>query len=285
MASEIINKNYVDMIRAQFAPPAPEEAAAESAKRGVMARKIQSDVSSAMQDTAKRSMSSIDAIGALVNQTVSSRTDSDEVKKEISTYLAGVDELRDVGPDEEYDYAGRIEAQGEDKRPVYRPGTGPAPEFKLNVPDEVMQDTEFMAKVDTLAAEHGINRTDILKAIQFETAGSFSPSQKSGTSNAMGLIQFIPSTAKELGTSTKELAAMTRAQQMDYVSAYLEKHKGKIRGFDDLYMAIHWPAAVGKDNDYEMYAKGSKAYKANKGLDINKDGVVTKGEAVFRART
>ena len=170
-------------------------------------------------------------------------------------------------------------------RPRGRAGEAPFPEYKLNVPESVAQDTEFMTKVDRLAGIHGVDKDEILKVIQFETAGSWDPAQKAGTSSATGLIQFMPDTAKELGTSTSALAKMSRSEQMDYVEKYLARFEGKLKSFDDLYMAIHWPAAVGKEDSYTLYSSGSKAYKANKGLDINKDGKVTRGEAVYRARS
>jgi len=67
---------------------------------------------------------------------------------------------------------------------------------------------------------------------------------------------------------------------MDYVAKYLAPYKGKIKNFGDLYMAVHWPAAIGKDEAYVMYEKGSKAYEANKNLDTNGDGTVSRGETI-----
>ena len=183
-----------------------------------------------------------------------------------------------------------LEEEGVTPTPVPRPELrfDTVPEdrrrvLELNLPENVQQDTAFLDKVNEVSSNLGISSDDLLRVIQFETAGSFSPSQKAGTSNAMGLIQFIPSTAKDLGTSTKELAAMTRVEQMAFVEKYLSRFKGKMEDFGDLYMAVHWPRAVGKDDDYVMYRKGSKAYAANKGLDIDKDGDVEKIEAVTKA--
>ena len=51
--------------------------------------------------------------------------------------------------------------------------------------------------------------------MSFETGGSFSPGQKNQAgSGATGLIQFMPNTAKGLGTTTEELSKMNRAQQI-----------------------------------------------------------------------
>ncbi len=79
---------------------------------------------------------------------------------------------------------------------------------------------------------------------------------------------------------------MTRAEQMVYVEKYLSRYSGRMKDFGDIYMAIHLPQAVGEDNDYVIYNNTdlrTKAYKANRELDANDDGKVTKGEAVTRA--
>ena len=161
--------------------------------------------------------------------------------------------------------------------------------FSLNLPDEVANDSDFLAKTNQVSTNLGIPEEDLLRVIQFETAGSFAPDQLSGTSSAVGLIQFMPDTAKDLGTTSKDLALLNRVQQMDFVEKYLSRFKGKMKDFGDIYMAVHFPAAVGKDDDYVVYAKDHeykgrrKAYEATKGMDVNKDGKVTKAEAVARA--
>jgi hypothetical protein len=166
--------------------------------------------------------------------------------------------------------------------------TSPIPESPngYKPPEEVTKDTAFMGKVNEVSTDLGINPNDLLRVIEFETAKSFSPSvrpyAKDGKriSSAVGLIQFLESTAEGLGTTTEALSNMTAAEQMDFVGKYLAPYKGKIKNFGDVYMAVHWPAAVGKDEAYVMYEKGSKAYEGNKSLDTNGDGTVTRGESI-----
>ena len=43
-----------------------------------------------------------------------------------------------------------------------------------------------------------------------------------------------------------------------------------------------WPAAVGKPDDHVLFSAGTKTYDQNKGLDIDKDGKVTKSEAATK---
>lgn len=150
--------------------------------------------------------------------------------------------------------------------------------FKL--PEEVMADTGFVKAVETLAVDHGIPADDLFRVIEFETARSWSPSAKNPGSTATGLIQFMASTAKGLGTTTEALSKMTREEQMAFVSKYFEPFKGRLKNFGDVYMAVHWPAAVGKGDDYVMYKKGTEAYDKNKNLDSNGDGTVSRGETI-----
>lgn len=151
-------------------------------------------------------------------------------------------------------------------------------DFKL--PKEIADDKEFIGAVDNLASSLNLPSSDILRVIEFETAGSWSPAVKNPNSTATGLIQFLESTAKGLGTSTAELAGMTRSQQMEFVGRYLEPFRGRIKNFGDLYMAIHFPKAVGQSETYVMYKQGSPEYEANSNLDSNGDGTVTRGETI-----
>jgi hypothetical protein len=100
-------------------------------------------------------------------------------------------------------------------------------------------------------------------------------------SGAVGLIQFMPETAKEMGTSTQAIANMSHEQQLDlvwrYLQAYREKY-GDYKSLCDLYLAILYPKARTGDMCYTLYESPSKAYKQNIGLDEDKDGRVTVGD-------
>jgi hypothetical protein len=156
------------------------------------------------------------------------------------------------------------------------------------LPEAIAADTEFLDKVVSVSSDLGFDPNDLLRVIDFETAGSFSPKaqpiRKDGTkiSSATGLIQFLEKTAKGLGTTTADLANMTAVEQLDYVKRYFEPFKDRIKNFGDVYMAVHWPKGVGKDDSYVMYEAGSDSYDANKGLDTNGDGTVTRGETLAR---
>ncbi|HET8689451.1 MAG TPA: hypothetical protein VFM18_22800, partial [Methanosarcina sp.] len=99
---------------------------------------------------------------------------------------------------------------------------------------------------------------------------------------ATGLIQFMPTTAMWLGTSTQALYKMNNLQQLDYVYKYFKPYAGRIKSYYDLYMITFWPAAVGKPDSYIIQSTkmpASMVAENNPTLDINKDGRITVGEA------
>lgn len=99
-----------------------------------------------------------------------------------------------------------------------------------------------------------------------------------------GLLQFMAATAKRLGTTTAALGRMTAVDQLDYVERYLATQASRITGLDDMYMAVLWPAAVGKPADTVLWRRGLAAFAANRGLDVDKNGRITKREASAKVR-
>ncbi len=97
---------------------------------------------------------------------------------------------------------------------------------------------------------------------------------------ATGLIQFMPSTAKALGTSTEALSRMSPEEQLVYVEKFLVQNK-KMAGFSEgdkldsgtLYTLVFLPAYAKRD---VLCTQGTKYYKYNAGLDLNHDGQITK---------
>ncbi len=140
----------------------------------------------------------------------------------------------------------------------------------------------FKARVVEISQALKVDPNDLMAVMAFESARTFSPSIQNKASKATGLIQFMPKTATGLGTTVEKLAAMTAVQQLDYVYAYLKPYTGKISDISDLYMSVLWPAAVGKPKSHVLFEAPKPAYKMNKGLDANSDGVVTKAEAAAR---
>jgi hypothetical protein len=103
-------------------------------------------------------------------------------------------------------------------------------------------------------------------------------------SGATGLIQFMVPAVKDLndrlGTQyyMSDIRHMPAHVQLDLVREYLmtvRERYGDYRSLTDLYLGILYPRAIGQDFCYALFAKPTRKYKLNIGLDENHDGVVT----------
>lgn len=120
----------------------------------------------------------------------------------------------------------------------------------------------------------------LMACMAFESAETFSPTITNGAgSGAVGLIQFMPATARGLGTTSFQLRCMTPEEQLDWVKKYFVPYHKRIHSLSDMYLAILLPKYVGKSDDSVLFNKGTVAYRQNSLLDKNRDGKITKGEA------
>ncbi len=97
-------------------------------------------------------------------------------------------------------------------------------------------------------------------------------------SGATGLIQWMPTTAKEFGLTVKQLRNLNHTEQLELVFKYLDRVQKRYKPYEsltDVYLAILYPKAIGQDPCYSLYAAPHKAYAMNKGLDYNNDDKVT----------
>lgn len=99
-------------------------------------------------------------------------------------------------------------------------------------------------------------------------------------SGAVGLIQFMPQTARNLRTTCEDLAKMSFAQQTPYVVRYFKSFGRKLDTLEKLYCAVFWPRAIDEDDDYVIGRSPSPVYKQNKGFDLqgNQNGEIDRGE-------
>lgn len=139
----------------------------------------------------------------------------------------------------------------------------------------------FVAKVRAISAALSI-KPDWLMAVMHRESGLDHRIQNQ-KSKATGLIQFMPSTAKALGTTVDALRAMSNVEQLDYVYKYFAPQKGRIRSYSDLYLVTFYPYALRQSDDFVLGsevspARAKKVRDQNQGIDLNKDGVITKGE-------
>lgn len=143
----------------------------------------------------------------------------------------------------------------------------------------------FRNRVRWIGEQLGCDPNYLMACMHWESGGTFSPSIKNAAgSGATGLIQFMPSTARGLGTTTAKLAAMTAEDQLRYVYEYFKPYAGRLHNLGDVYMAILWPKGVGKPDHFVLFdrAKTPTTFRQNAGLDVNKDGLVTRAECLVK---
>jgi hypothetical protein len=143
----------------------------------------------------------------------------------------------------------------------------------------------FRDRVQWIADDLELPADALMLCMAWESGRTFSASVRNAAgSGATGLIQFMPQTAAALGTTTDKLAQMTPEDQLNYVWKYFAPFKGRLHNLGDIYMAILWPAGIGRPDSYVLFDKvaGPRAYVQNKGLDFNRDGRITRGEAYAR---
>ena len=129
---------------------------------------------------------------------------------------------------------------------------------------------EFTEKVNNICTELRIEANWLMFVMWFESR--LNHKAVNPISGATGLIQFMPSTARSLGTTTDVLKRMNNVQQLDYVLAYLRPYKGRMRTWVDVYLAVFYPRAMGNPNfviTSDIVAKQNKIFDLNKDLDIS----------------
>jgi hypothetical protein len=148
---------------------------------------------------------------------------------------------------------------------------------------------EFKKRVVEICNELSMNPDYLMTCMAFETGESFKASQPNmNGGSAIGLVQFTKTAIDDLNQKyniqpplTRErLAAMTDADQLNYVRLYFLHYKGKLSSLEDTYMVILAPVAVGRGPDGTVYkkedSKHPEYYRANKALDnLPHDGVIT----------
>lgn len=139
--------------------------------------------------------------------------------------------------------------------------------------------TEFLNGVENMAQRLGTRPEYLLAVMSFESAGTFDPGIQNSI-GATGLIQFLPSTAEGLGTSTSALARMSPTEQLRYVEKYFDQphFRGKLGTLEGLYTAVLSGQARSNSDDV-LFRRGTRAYEQNP-LDWNQDGRITAGEAI-----
>ena len=138
-------------------------------------------------------------------------------------------------------------------------------------------DQAFINKAIEVSNRLGIDPNWLMAIINFESAGTFSPSIKNDL-GYVGLIQFGKVAAERIGTTTSKLQQMSAVEQLEYVYKYYYPYRRKIKSYVDMYLATLFPVAVGKPLTYVLETKSlpaSRIAKANPIFDANKDEKIT----------
>jgi hypothetical protein len=148
----------------------------------------------------------------------------------------------------------------------------------------------FQKKLEEVAKRLKVSKADLLGIMKHESG--LNPHAVNPYTGATGLIQFMPTTAKRLGTSVQELRNMSAIEQLNYVEKFYRPVAGRAKDIGDLYMFTFLPAVVGKPNNYVIGAKGSgksiyglsqdALYRQNAGFDKDKKGYYTVGDVKAR---
>lgn len=119
----------------------------------------------------------------------------------------------------------------------------------------------------------------LIACMAFES--NLNPKATNPYSGAVGLIQFMPNICKAYGTTTMEMLGRSFVGQIPYVKKHFQPYYKRTKTLSDMYMAIFMPSFIGKPEEAIIFDKTTKpiSYNQNKGLDINKDGKITKLEA------
>ena len=142
-------------------------------------------------------------------------------------------------------------------------------------------DEPFRARVISIAKGLSIDPNWLMAVMAYETGETFSPGVLNGAgSGAIGLIQFVPSTAAWLGTTTQRLARMSAVEQLDWVEKYYKKVPGTIHNLGDAYMAVFWWPGIGKPDSYVLFTSADAPYEKNKNLDRGNKGYITRGDCL-----
>ena len=136
----------------------------------------------------------------------------------------------------------------------------------------------FRAELLRMANRMGLSADAIAGVIALESG--FNAQAVNPNGGATGLIQFMPNTAKKLGTTTDELLHMNATEQLKWVELYL-RGVPKLRPgsrVGDYYLAVFMPGFMGLPDLTPIAFEGDQIYRVNKVLDRDKDGVITVGD-------
>lgn len=132
---------------------------------------------------------------------------------------------------------------------------------------------DFQRELVRVATRLGLDPAPLAAVMAIESG--FRANARNPHTRATGLIQFMPATAINLGTTVDELAQISALQQLPFVEKYYRPFASRMKTPGDYYMATFMPARTGEPPETELFRQGTKGYEQNRVLDRNSDGVIT----------
>ena len=140
----------------------------------------------------------------------------------------------------------------------------------LAVADSIPQTAERKAKPVSI-------RDELAWAIEMESG--WRPSATNPTTKATGLLQFMPATAKTMGTTVDDLRVMSLSQQSLYVKRFFKMALagGGVARVGDIILLMFMPADL-HDGDYSvLFARDTAGWRQNPTYRDGKNGPITAG--------
>jgi len=159
---------------------------------------------------------------------------------------------------------------------------------RLNFERLLSQHPEFLPELREVAARIETRPEWLLNVIASES--SFIPSVRNRLprQTASGLLQIIEGTAAGLGTTTAAIRRMNAVEQLRLIEKFFTPFRGKLNSLGDVYLAVFrgFIMAGGPDTvvaPLDGSRKERRVYYLNRGLDMDRNGRITKGELATTA--
>lgn len=141
----------------------------------------------------------------------------------------------------------------------------------------------FFAKQQLVAEDLGAQPMHLLEVEQAESG--VRAEARNASTNASGLIQFMPKTLEGLGWTKghEEFRKLAATDQVPWVRRYFAPHQGKLPTPEALYVAVFLPGLLHLAGDLNAvlaakYGRLAWVFAANAVFDANNDYVITVGE-------
>jgi hypothetical protein len=146
---------------------------------------------------------------------------------------------------------------------------------------------QFFIELKAVCGRVSCAPADMLGVMESESG--VRPGEQNPSSNATGLIQFMPKTLLGLGwkTGPDAFRKLNAEQQLPFVEAYFKPWISfGLSSAGRLYQAVFLPGTLRESNESTVIAAkngpNAGAYQSNVGLDMNRDGAITVSDLTAR---